>query len=286
MLIPAALEEIEKQCWHDIWRTAVCDAVVDYRIDLARFGPVQASIVPEEPTEPSLNLILGAATPGAVEAGHLEDATEWAGAHGVDYRVPVTPGRPGAKQAEEWLSESGHEQAGSRAKLIRDVSAPTLQTPRAIEAIECGCPNEDEGFPDAFAESFGMPYWAATFFFDLPGTEGWRCYAAVEGVDALAYVAMLVHAGVAELLLVPQLEWRPERAPEGQAALLHRCIEDATEAGCEAIFAEVEEPRRGERPSISRESLLLAGFEQAFVRAEWRPPHHAVAERGLRDVWV
>ena len=280
----AALDQLEKRYWHDVWRTAVADAVADLRIDLARFGPVQALIVPGEPTEPSLNLVLGAAEPGAVEKGHLEDALAWATVHGVDYRVPVTPGRPEARQAEHWLSESGHEQGASRAMLIRDVSAPAPPAARGVEALSLDRSSIDEGFADAFAEGFGMPFWAATFFFELPGTEDWRCYTAARGDEPLAYAAMLAYGGVAALTLSQPAPCAD--AADGHTTLLARCIEDAAAAGCSAMVADIEQPQPGRPPSLVRESLLAAGFEQAFVRAAWRPPRHAVARRNLHQHWV
>lgn len=283
MSMLAALDELEKRYWHDVWRTAVADAVADQRIDLARFGPVQALIVPGEPTEPSLNLVLGAATPGAVEKGHLEDALAWTTVHGVDYRVPVTPGRPGARQAEHWLSESGHEQGASRAMLIRDASPPPPAA-RGVEALALDRSSVDEGFAGAFAEGFGMPFWASTFFFELPGTEDWRCYTAARGDEPLAYAAMLAYGGVAALTLSQPTPC--EDAADGHVTLLARCIEDAAAAGCSAIVAEIEQPRPGRSPSLVRQSLLAAGFEQAFVRADWRPPRHAVARRNLRQRWL
>ncbi len=280
----AALDQLEKRYWHDVWRTAVADAVADLRIDLARFGPVQALIVPGEPTEPSLNLVLGAAEPGAVEKGHLEDALAWATVHGVDYRVPVTPGRPEARQAENWLSESGHEQGASRAMLIRDVSASAVPAACGVDALALDRSCIDEGFADAFAEGFGMPFWAATFFFELPGTEDWRCYTAARGDEPLAYAAMLTYGGVAALTLSQPMPCRD--AADGHTTLLARCIEDAAAAGCGAIVAEIEQPQPGRPSSPVRESLLAAGFEQAFVRADWRPPRHAVARRNLRQRWL
>jgi hypothetical protein len=284
MFMLTALDELEKRYWHDIWRTAVADAVADLRIDLARFGPVQAMIVPGEPTEPSLNLVLGAAAPGAVDGRHLEDSLAWATVHGVDYRVPVTPGGPDAQRAERWLSERGHEQGASRAMLIRDASSPTPPPPREVEAIALDRSSIDEGFAEAFAEGFEMPFWATTFFFELPGTEDWRCYLAAAGDAPLAYAAMLTYGGVAALALAQPTPCR--RAPDGHAALLERCIEDAAAANCEAIVAEIEQPRAGRRPTTAGESLLLAGFEQAFVRADWRPPRHAVAKRNLHQRWL
>lgn len=278
MFVPAALDELEKRYWRDIWQTAVYDAVVDYRIDLARFGPIQASIVAEEPEEPMLNLVLGAGSPGAIGSGWLASAIEWVQSYEVDYRIPVTPGRPAAAVTERWLEETGHQRGGGRTKLVRGAAPPARPRSNGIEVIARDGPNEDEGFPDPFVESMGMPPWAATFFFDLPGTEGWRCYVAVEGDEAVAYVAMLIHGGVAELALASN--GRAQRESDGQALLLCHCIEDAAAAGCRAIFAEV--PEFDPEPlSASRENLVKAGFRQAFVRPDWRPPRHAVAETPL-----
>jgi hypothetical protein len=198
--------------------------------------------------------------------------------------VPVTPGGPGATLAERWLIESGHEQGGVHAKLVRGAAAPVPSPPAAIEVVVRRRPDEDEGFSAPFAESLGMPYWASTFFFDLPGREGWHCYVAIEGDDALAYAAMVLHQGLAELILVPYVDWA-ERARESQVALLRRCIEDAAMAGCEAIVTAIDEPLRGKRSTTRLESLLAAGFEQAFVRADWRPPRHVVSEWGLSRAW-
>ncbi|HEX7293002.1 MAG TPA: hypothetical protein VF259_00520, partial [Solirubrobacterales bacterium] len=142
----------------------------------------------------------------------------------------------------------------------------------------------DEGFAEAFAEGFGMPLWGSTFFFELPGTEDWRCYIAAKGDEPLAYAAMLTYGGIAALSLAQPTPC--EDAADGHATLLARCIEDAATAGCNAIVAEIEQPRLGRAPSLLRESLLDAGFEQAFVRADWRPPRHAVARRNLRQRWL
>lgn len=262
---PVLLDAAEKRFWNELWDTAVDDAVVDLGIDMNWFGPVQAAIVTEEAGDTALNFILGAASAGAVEEGHLADAVHWVESQDVDYRVPLVPGLAGVEAAEEWFARHGHKRIEGPTKLVRDGSSPRLPAPE-VEVLERVDPWEDEGFGDPLAESLGLPKWAATFFLDLPGKAGWRCYCAVDGDEPLAYAAMMIDSGVAELVLAS----RPvgERDGEGQDAVLHHCIADAAASGCEAIVV----GEAGCEPAVAdRESLVRAGFESAFRCFTWQP---------------
>ena len=266
-----ALDEAEKQFWRGLWDTAVEDAVVDLGIDMVRFGPVEAAVVVEEPEEPALNFVLGAAAPGAVEDGYLAAAVKWVERHDVEYRVPLVPGLPELAAAEEWLARHSYRLAAGPAKLLRDGSPPQFPPPPGIDIYERVDPWEDEGFGDPLAESLGLASWAATFFLDLPGTNGWRCYCAVDGDEPLAYVAMRIHEGVAVLALASCLVG--ERDGLGQSAVLYRCVADAAAAGCETITV----AEAGCEPAVAdRESLLRAGFEDA-VRTVTGQPRARVA---------
>lgn len=286
MYVPAALEEIEKRYLRDLWRTAVSDAVVEQRIDLASFGPVQAAIVAEEPEEPLLNVVLGAALPGAVEDGHLGDAVEWVESHGVDYRVPVTPGRPASELAERWLMERGHEQGQSWIKFARETSPPGFEEPPQIEVFELDYePDACETISYLQDGSFIGDWWPGTFLFDLGLRGDWRRYVAYDEEDRSAGAVMLIQDGLAELGPVACTKEDEGDIGERQTALLRRCILDAAAAGCHTIFAETEAPESGERFSTSAENLLLAGFKQAFVRPDWRPPRSHVEEALKRRTW-
>jgi len=261
-----ALDEAEKRFWRGLWDTAVEDAVVDLGIDMVRFGPVEAAVVVEEPEEPALNFILGAAAPHAVKDGHLPAAVQWMERHDVEYRVPLVPGLPEFAAAEEWLARRSYRNVPGPAKLLRDGSPPAFPPPPGIDIYERVDPWEDEGFGDPLAESLGMANWAATFFFDLPGTGGWRCYCAVDGDDPLAYVAMRIHQGIAVLVLASCLVG--ERDGLGQRAVLHRCIGDASAAGCETMAV----AEAGCEPAVAdRESLVRAGFEDVVRTVTWQP---------------
>lgn len=261
-----ALDEAEKQFWRGLWDTACEDAVVDLGIDMVQFGPVAAAVVAEEAAEPALNFVLGAGAPGAIEDGYLPAAVRWMERHDVDFRVSLTPGLPEQQAAEQWLRQHHYRLLEGPAKLLRDGSPPDFERPPGIDIYERVDPWEDEGFGDPLAESLGFASWAATFFLDLPGTPGWRCYCAVDGDEPLAYVAMHTHDEVAVLALASRLV--PEGDGCGQRAVLHRCIDDAAAAGCTTIAV----AEAGCAPAVSdRESLVRAGFEDALRTFTWQP---------------
>jgi hypothetical protein len=261
-----ALDEAEKQFWRGLWDAACEDAVADLGIDMVSFGPVAAAVVAEEAAEPALNFVLGAGAPGALEKGNLPAAIKWMEGQDVDFRVPVMPGLPGQEAAEQWLRRHCYRLHDGPAKLVRDGSPADFAPPPGIEIYERVDPWEDEGFGDPLAESLGFPNWAATFFLDLPGATAWRCYCAVDGDEPLAYVAMRVHRGVAVLALASRLVGA--RDGLGQDAVLHRCIDDASAAGCHTIaIAEA-----GCEPAVSDlESILRAGFEDVVPTHTWQP---------------
>lgn len=276
---PAVLDAIEQRYLRDLWRTTVGDRAVERRMDVARFGPVQAAIVCEEPEDPLVNVLLGAAATDAVKGGHLADAIEWVAAHGVDYRVPVTPGRPGSGFGERWLMERGHEQGPTWLKFARDASVPTGEEPPGVEVFEL-CDEEEvcEGFMHLADESFWGARCLGSFFSDLVEREDWRCYLAygVAGRDRSSGAVMLVDGDVAEL---GALVSTGREDAELEDALLRRCIRDAAEAGCHTIFAETEASESRDSLSTGAEVLLGTGFGQIFMRTDWRPPRsHRSAE--------
>jgi GNAT superfamily N-acetyltransferase len=260
-----ALDRGERLFWRDIWESLPADLAREKGVVLREFGPVQASIAGELPDVGMMNLLLGANEPGAVEDGHLAAATEWAASLGVQYYVPVTPGLPASGTAESWLSANGFAQGYAWMKFVRDPHPPRFAAPE-VEVVELTDP-EQEPFGMIAATGFGLPAWASAFFAELPGRDGWRCYVARIDGEAQACAAMQIHAGVAEFGIAATLE--PARGRGCQLALLHRRILDAAEAGCHTLFVETGE-RVPDRPSASYKNILRAGFEEAYLRPNWR----------------
>lgn len=284
---PAVGSEIEQRYWREIWRTAVYDAVEEHRIDLARFGPVQAALVASEFEEPMLNVIWGAEAPDTIEAEHLADAVEWVRSHGVDHRIPLTPGSPTPSAAERWLRRRGYEQEEEGvAKFVRDISPPAFAEPPGIEIVEFDGdePGESETFSELMVTGLGG-WWMETFFYGIQDRPGWRAFVAIDEEErGLSCALMLTHEEVAELGPVAPMEAEAPGGGDCQIALLRHCILEAAGAGCRLIAAEAGEPDP-EVPSTSYGNLLEAGFEQTFVRRDWRPPREAIEAERKRRVW-
>lgn len=263
---PATLDAVERRFWHDIWESMPAEAAAEHGVELRRFGPVQASITRALPDFGMLNLILGAAEPGAVSGGHLAEAVAWVGSRGVIPYVPVTPGLAESEAAEAWLAANGFASGYAWMKFVRDAHPPRFPEPEGVEVVRVS--GEEEPFGMIAASGFGLPAWTAGFFAGLPGNRGWRCYVArVDGVTQ-ACGAMLVQGGVAELGIGATLEGGRRRGC--QLALLRRRILDAAEAGCRLLFVETG-ARAEDRPAGSYRNILRAGFEEAYLRPNWAP---------------
>jgi GNAT superfamily N-acetyltransferase len=266
---PKALDETERRFWRECWESVPVDVANKHGIELRNFGPIQASVIADLPEVRMLNLVLGATEPGTVEGGHLADALDWTESLGVDCYVPVKPGTAEASAAESQLTALGYEPGYAWMKFVRDPSPSDLQEPEGVEVVELAA-GEGEPLGRIAAEGFNLPPWAAILFSDLPGREGWRCYAAeIEG-EPQACAVMLIHNGVAEFGIAATLE--TARGRGCQTALLHRRIEDARAAGCHTLFVETGE-RTTDRPSASYRNILRAGFKEAYLRPNWKRRH-------------
>jgi len=259
-----ALDRTERRFWGDIWESVPAEVAREHRVELRRFGPVQASIVADLPATGMLNLLLGAAADPGAE--HLQAAAEWAEAQGVAPYVPLTPGLPRSGAAEAWLRGNGFEPAYAWMKFVRDPHPPRFPAPQGVEVVELTAPDQGP-FGTIAAIGFGLPAWTAELFARLPGRDGWRCYAARVDGEAQACAAMLIEDGVAEFGIAATLE--SARGRGCQTALLHRRIRDAAAAGCRTLFVETGE-RVPDRPSASYRNILKAGFEEAYLRPNWQ----------------
>lgn len=261
---PALLDRVERRFWSDCWDSVPAAVAAEHGVRLRRFGPIQVGAIASLPRLP-LNLVLGAAEPDAVSAGHLAAACEWSTSLGVEAQVPVTPGLPEAAAAEEWLGTNGFVPGRAWMKFVRDPHPPRFRAPE-IEVVELTDPTA-EPFGMIAAVGFGAPAWAAALFAELPGRQGWRCYVArIDGV-AQACGAMVILDGVAELGIGATLEGARGRGC--QLALLHRRITDAAAAGCRTLFVETGERVEGQ-PAPSYRNILRAGFEEAYLRPIWQ----------------
>jgi len=269
----AVLERANQSFRHEMWISVVPDAVDEQGIEAQRFGPVLATAFGGEPQEPELNLIQGAAEPGAIAGGHVDNAVEWMRSREVEYRVPVAEGLPDTATAEQWLGGHGYERGDARTVFVRGATPPDLPEGPDVEVFELGEYEADgEGFSHLVREGGGLPGMAETLFFSLPVRDGWHCYTAVPGPHAgvVAAGAMLIEDGLAVLGLDATLE--AERGRGCNRALLRRRLLDAAAAGCHTVVAEVAEVAGGDECAGLRHNLLAAGFTQAYAGRDWQRP--------------
>jgi GNAT superfamily N-acetyltransferase len=247
----AALDRVDRRFWREIWESVPTEVAAEHGVEVRRFGPIQVTTVRALGRVGMLNLVLGAAE--AMERSDLEAAIAWAEERSTPY-VSVTPGLPGSAATEEWLRGQGFE--------------PRFPAPDGVEIVEVTTPDQ-EPFGTIAALGFGMPAWGAELFAHLPGRDGWRCYVAQVDGEAQGCGAMVIDDGVAELGIGATLEGARGRGC--QTALLRRRVLDAAEAGCHTLLVETGE-RVPDRPSTSYRNILKAGFEEAYLRPNWKRP--------------
>ncbi len=252
--------------WGGIWEGTAPRLAAEHGVQVRRFGPVQATACSDLPETPWINLVLGAAAPGAVEDGSLAAAVGWLAEVGIEHYVPVTPGLADSARAQRWLESNGYRPGYGWMKFVRDTSPPEAPPPSGPEVVELGN-GEGAAFASIVAEGFGLPAWAAGLFAELPGRDGWRCYLASVDGEPAGTAAMVVEDGIAELGFAATLA--PARGMGCQNALLHRRIVDAGAAGCHTLLVETGE-RLPDRPSASYRNILRAGFAEAYPRPNWQ----------------
>jgi hypothetical protein len=278
LLGPGRFYDLERGLWHDLWRVPTLDAVEGDGIETRRYGPVRAFTVAAAPREPLLNLLLGAAGPGAVAEGHLAAALDWTESLGVECRIPIRSdfGEPGA--AEDHLNHRGYRRTATDVMLVRDGSPLRIPAPPGIEIDEHT--EESEGFSEYLGRGDGMDEWTGLgFFIGLPVQRHWRTYVAVDAERqvGIGAAATKLHYDAAQLGFASTPE--RERGRGVHAALIRRRVEDALAAGARRIFAVAEEPLGfPEAGSPAVRNLIRAGFAPAATRTVWKPPEELLAE--------
>lgn len=266
----AVLERVSRRCRSDGWQTVCSDAVEECGIIEAWFGPIQVTIFQAMPDWPTLNLVLGAAEPGAVEEGHLARAVRFADELGVVYQVRVAQGLAGTALAETWLSWHGFEQRRGHLRFVRGNAPTDLEVSDEPVVWEIG---QEEWHGETMiygaAEALKIPHPASHLLFSLPMQENWRSYTVELEGQIVSFGSMLFKDRVALFDLDATFE--EFRGRGCHTALLRRRIQDAIAAGCRILFAELEESEVGEIVATGR-NLVRAGFVPSCRSINWQRP--------------
>jgi hypothetical protein len=191
--------------------------------------------------------------PGAVER------LEWSVQRELGAPVPDSlEGAAGGKWGLLGFDPSGHWR-----RFLRDAHPPRFRVPDGIDvaAVESG---DSASFGATAAFGLGLPARTEAAFASLPGKPDWRCYVTQAGRSPAA--AATFTDGSIALLAVDATAEAGRRSPS-RAALLHRVIEDAIEAGARLICARIDVDGEGSNDAAS--GLLLAGFEKSYLCPLW-----------------
>jgi hypothetical protein len=263
----AAIARIERRFREGIWSTAPEDAVEEEQIRKRWFGPILATVFAGLPDAHLLNVVQGAAEPGAVADGHLAAAVEWLRFWEVDYLVTVASDRPESEQAETRLAGRGYEQDTTIRRYLRAAGDPGGVELPSVEVRELTA-LQTEGMSMIFAEAFDLSDLATVPLLDLPRLADWRCYAAYLDGYEVACGAMLIDGGIAMLGLDATSSEARRRGC--QSALIRRRLVDAEHAGCHTVLAEACDA--SEDGAGAARNLLRAGFVEAGRSVAWRRP--------------
>lgn len=263
----AAIAAAELRFREGIWSAAPHDAVDELEIRKQWFGPILATVCAGLADAAEMNMVQGAAEPGAVAGGHLANAVEWLRSWEVDYLVPVASDRPESEAAEAWLAERGYEQGHTLRRFVRALRSNGLEPETAIDVRKLTA-RATEGMSLIFADAVGLSHLATVPLLDLPEIEGWNCYSAYLEGREVACGAMLLGTGVAMLGLDATAAEARERGCN--TALIRRRLRDAASAGCHTVVAEACDVP-GER-STGASNLRREGFVEAGRSIAWHRP--------------
>ncbi len=192
--------------------------------------------------------------PGAVER------VEWSVQREFGAPVPDSPtGGDGAKWGLLGFEPSGHWR-----RFLRDAHPPRFRVPDGVEvtAVE---PGDSASFGATAAFGLGLPALTESAFAALPGKPGWRCYVDSRR-EAPRPPPRPSPTGRSSCSPSTRPPRRAGAAPP-RAALLHRVIADAIEAGARLICARIDV--EAEALDDAAAGLLLAGFEKSYLCPLW-----------------
>jgi GNAT superfamily N-acetyltransferase len=263
----ARLEAVEMAAWEDIFAAAPAPLAQQLGLATRRYGPALATVA-KAIDNGQFCRIQGCGLPGDEPGASVDQAIALFRGLGLkNYLIQIPPG-PEADHLMMRAREAGlvpFRRTWTKFRRGRE-TAPEAATKLSI--VEATAANAKD-FGDVAVAGFGMPPFLSAWLSALPGRDGWRCYVAYDGEDAVGVGAAFLHAGAAWLGIGAT---RPEARGQGsQSAILARRVQDAIEAGCELLLTETGSAVPGE-PQTSFQNILRAGFEIAYERVNFTEP--------------
>jgi GNAT superfamily N-acetyltransferase len=219
--------------------------------------------LPQTPCSAMFNRVLGLGLEQPATPEQLQQIAGFFGALGVEWCVGLAPQAEPA-ELSSWLATEGFVPGYAWAKFQRG-----LEDAGAWEShlrVAEAAPEHAEAFGDVFVRAYGTPELFREWLARLPGRPGCRCFFGFDGEKPAATGALYAKDGVGWLGIAGTL---PEHRRRGaQGAILAARIRAAAEEGCDVVVTETGDQVEG-RPSSSYRNIERAGFELAYVRANY-----------------
>ena len=263
---PQDLDRVERRFWRDIWESVPAEIARERGVAVRDFGPIQATAVSALAGVGMMNLVLGAAEPGAVEDGHLAAAIGWVRELGVDCYVSLTPGLAGAEAAANWLAANGFARTYAWMKFVRDAHPPRFSVSSRCRGRR-GHPHRSGALRDDRRDRLRPPGLERGVLRRPPRQRG---LALLRRPGRRRAAGLRRHAhppGDRRVRHRRHARARPRtRLPARPASAPHR------RRGGRRLPHPLRRDRRAspERPSVSYRNILRAGFEEAYLRPNWR----------------
>ena len=200
---------------------------------------------------------------GVTAADELDEIEAFFHERSESFAVSPIPG----VDLDEELERRGYAPGYRWMKFSRRTDRP----PRAettLHVREVGAEGAAD-FGTAFCASYGLPDTAVPWIGAVPGRDGWTCVVSYDGTRPVGAGALFVDGDAGWLGMAATL---PEARGRGsQTAILAYRIAAAAEQGCPLVVTETGE-RVGDRPSASYRNILRAGFEECYLRENYRAP--------------
>jgi GNAT superfamily N-acetyltransferase len=253
-----AAERAELEALHDLYAACPGDVAARLGAHARATGASLAFSCTFLAGARELNRVVGAST-----AKELDAAEDFFGELGIPFHVSVMPGTG----LEGELEPRGYEPGYAWMKFIRPAGdRPASPTELRIEEVGSGRATD---FAATCCAGYGFPEELVPWTASVVGRPGWHCFASYDGDRVVGTGGVFAGGELAWLGFAATL---PEARGHGsQSAILARRIERATELGCALIVTETGARVEG-RPSGSYRNLLRAGFEEAYLRPNYRSP--------------
>jgi hypothetical protein len=262
-----SLESVERDAWIDMYAAAPPAFAEAVGLSATRVGSGAVFAIRAVPLIQFNHAhALGLGAP--IDTVTLDAAIDALAGKASPVRAMQFPDLPEFSEAAALMKARGFSAEGGWEKFTRATSSP----PPAKTSLEMREVDGDRAgdFGSVVQAGFGAPPPFADWAAAVVGRPGWRTFVGYDGASPVAAGALFLSGGLGWLGLGATIPSHRGRGAQGP--LLARRIVAALEAGAHTVVTETGRPEPGEEDKHpSYRNILRAGFQEAYLRLNYRP---------------